>query len=353
LGSWGNELLTIRATKLFRTEIPFCDLSRAHAPIRIEIERAITDCIDRSSFLRGPQTKAFEEEWASYCGQAYAVCCNSGTDALTIAATAMNLKTATIPANTPPLTGIGLYRGGAQVRVAEIGPDGWITDLKPDTVPVLIFGQLPIANECPAQLYDAAHAHGWKPPAGSTAAWSFYPTKTLGGLGDAGAVTTNDASLAAEMRRLCGRDDQFHNRRQITSRIDEIQAAVLRIKLRHLDKWLAERQAIGVHYEKRLGALGITLHRPSLHHLYVVRITGREMIANFLAHHGIGTKVHWSTPLHRVPGPWLEEGKYPHSENWCASVLSLPCFPGLHPYEIERICDAVENWYEHERDNEK
>jgi dTDP-3-amino-3,4,6-trideoxy-alpha-D-glucose transaminase len=334
-------------------QIPFCDLSRAHAPIRNEIDKVIAGCLDKSIFLRGPQTRAFEEEWADYCGQSYAVCCNSGTDALTIAATAMNLKTATIPANTLSLTGIGLYRGGAKVSVAEIGTDGWMTDLGPDAVPVLMFGQLPLENESPAQLYDAAHAHGWKPPADSTAAWSFYPTKTLGGLGDAGAVTTNDALLAAEMRKLCGRDDQFHNRRQITSRIDEIQAAVLRVKLRHLDKWLAERQEIGLHYERRLGALGITLHRPSLNHLYVVRLTGRERLANFLAQHGIGTKVHWSTPLHRIPGPWLAEEEYTQSEKWCASVLSLPCFPGLHLDEIDRVCDAVENWYEDERDNRK
>ena len=331
------------------TKIPFCDLSRAHAPIRGEIERAIADCMDRSSFLRGSQTRAFEEEWANYCGQAFAVCCNSGTDALTIAATALNLKTAVIPANTLPLTGIGLHRGGTQVRVAEIRPDGWMAAPGPDAVPVLIFGLLPQPGECPARLYDAAHAHGWKPPAGSAAAWSFYPTKTLGALGDAGVVTTNDPDLAKEMRGLCGRDDQFHDRRQITSRIDEIQAAVLRVKLRHLDTWLAERQEIGTRYEKRLGALGITLRGHSLHHLYVVRVAGRDRLASFLYHRGISTKVHWSTPLNRVPGPWLVEGKYPQAENWCASILSLPCFPGLRPDEIDRVCDAVEDWYERER----
>jgi dTDP-3-amino-2,3,6-trideoxy-4-keto-D-glucose/dTDP-3-amino-3,4,6-trideoxy-alpha-D-glucose/dTDP-2,6-dideoxy-D-kanosamine transaminase len=151
------------------------------------------------------------------------------------------------------------------------------------------------------------------------------------------------------MRGLCGRDDQFHDRRQITSRIDEIQAAVLRVKLRHLDKWLAERREIGARYEKRLGALGITLRGHSLHHLYVVRVSGRDRLASFLDHQGIGTKVHWSSPLHRVPGPWLGEGEYPLAEDWCASVLSLPCFPGLRPDEIDRVCDAVENWYEHER----
>jgi dTDP-4-amino-4,6-dideoxygalactose transaminase/predicted O-methyltransferase YrrM len=331
------------------SNIPFCDLSRAHTPIRGEIDRAIADCMDRSSFLRGSQTRAFEEEWADYCGQAYAVCCNSGTDALTLAATAMNLKTATIPANTLPLTGIGLHRGDTQVRVAEIRQDGWMAAPGSDAVPVLIFGRIPRPDEGSAQLYDAAHAHGWKPPTGSVAAWSFYPTKTLGALGDAGAVTTDNATLAEEMRKLCGRDDQFHDRRQITSRIDEIQAAVLRVKLRYLDKWLAERREIGAHYDKRLGALGITLRSHSLHHLYVIRIAGRDQLAHFLKHHGINTKVHWSISLHRVSGPWVSEGDYPHADEWCASVLSLPCFPGLRLDEIDRVCNAIEDWYEHGR----
>lgn len=329
------------------TKIQFCELNRAHSPIRREIERAITDSLDRSSFLRGSQTRAFEEEWADYCGQAYAVCCNSGTDALTIAATALDIKTATIPANTLPLTGIGLHRGGAKVRVAEIRPDGWMAVPVPDAVPVLIFGQLPDPDECSARLYDAAHAHGWKPPADSAAAWSFYPTKTLGALGDAGAVTTNDASLAKEMRRLCGCDDQFYDRRQITSRIDEIQAAVLRVKLKHLDNWLAERREIGLLYEKRLDNLGITLRNPSLYHLYVVLVPGRDDLANFLDQRGICTKVHWSSPLNRLSGPWFGEGEYPQAEKWCASVLSLPCFPGLRPDEINYICDAVEEWSEY------
>ncbi len=331
------------------TELPFCDLSRAHAPIRAEIDRAIAGCLDRSSYLRGPETRAFEEEWANYCGQAHAVCCNSGTDALTLAATALDLKTAAIPANTVPLTGIGLHRGGTLVRVTEIGPDGWMADPGTDAVPVLMFGQVPPAGGPRFRLYDAAHAHGWKPPAGSLAAWSFYPTKTLGCLGDAGAVTTNDSDLAAAMRRLCGRDDQFHDRRQITSRIDEIQAAVLRVKLRHLDTWLGERREIGDRYEKRLGPLGVTLRAPSLHHLYVIRVDGRDRLANFLGQRGIQTKVHWSSPLHRVTGPWVAQGAFPEAERWCATVLSLPCFPGLRPGEVDRVCEGVELWRERER----
>lgn len=325
--------------------VPFCDLSRAHAPIRRGIEQALARCLDRSSFLRGPETRAFEEEWAAYCGQGHAVCCNSGTDALTLAATALDMGSATIQANTLPLTGIGLHRGGARVRIAEIGSDGCLAAPHADAVPVLIYGRTPPPGQAMSMLYDAAHAHGWKPTAGSAAAWSFYPTKTLGALGDAGAVTTDDADLAAAMRELCGRDDRLYDRRQITSRIDEVQAAILRVKLPHLDDWLAQRHAIAARYDSRLAPLGITLPGPSLHHLYVIRVPERDRLAAFLNALGIATKVHWPSPLHRIPGPWDSEGDFPVADSWCDSVLSLPCFPGLTPVEIDRVCDGVEEWF--------
>jgi dTDP-4-amino-4,6-dideoxygalactose transaminase len=329
--------------------IPFCDLSRAHAPIRGELERAVSECIDRSWYLRGPQTRAFEEEWAAYCGQRHAVCCNSGTDALTLASIALGLDEARVQANTLPLTALGLARGGTRVRIVDIDQRGWPVSNPEDTVPVLIFGQTPTPAWSTASLVDAAHAHGWRPPAGTMAAWSFYPTKTLGALGDAGAVTTNDGALAELMRGLCGRDDTLRDGRQLTSRIDEIQAAVLRVKLRHLDAWLAEREAIGARYDTRLGPRGLALQSPSLHHLYVIRTPGRDRLAAHLADAGIETKVHWPAPLHRLGGPWIADTACPNAEHWSASVLSLPCFPGLRPDEIDRICDAIEAWHDRPR----
>jgi len=247
--------------------IPFCDLGRANNPIRKDIENAIAGCINRSSYLRGSQTQLFEEEWAAYCGQKYAVCCNSGTDALCLAAMALNMKRANIPSNTLPLTGIGLHRGGAAVVISEINDHGWIKEPKEEDVPVLIFGRLPEPGSSVALLYDAAHAHGWQPPGDAVAAWSFYPTKTLGSMGDAGAVSTNNESLAITLRELCGRDDVLHDRRQITSRIDEIQAAILRVKLKHLPEWLEMRKEIAQIYDNRLQHLSITLAGESLHHL--------------------------------------------------------------------------------------
>ncbi len=325
--------------------ILFCDLSRAHHSIRKDIDKAIAGCINRSSYLRGFQTQLFEEEWAAFCGQNYAVCCNSGTDALTLAAMASSLKTATIPANTLPLTGTGLHRGGTKVFLSEINDDGWMVEAKDDAVPVLIFGRLPEPGSRVARLYDAAHAHGWQPPSEANAAWSFYPTKSLGALGDAGAVTTDDEYLAKTLRELCGRDDVLHDRRQITSRIDEIQAAILRVKLKHLPEWLEMRKQIGQTYDTRLKHLGIALTGESLHHLYVIRVSQRDGLMAFLADRNIGTKVHWSSPLHKLSGPWISKGNYRVAEKWCDSVLSLPCYPGLIPSELNYVCDAIEEFF--------
>jgi len=332
--------------------VPFCDLARAHADIRADIDRAIRECLDSSQFLRGAQTRAFEEEWAAYCGQRFAVTCNSGTDALTIAASALGMERARVPANTLPLTAIGLHRAGVSVEIVDVDDEGWPKDPDADTVRVLLYGRLWGAADAAAQpgaspsrdaapLCDAAHAHGWKPPQGTVAAWSFYPTKTLGALGDGGAVTTDDEGLADLMRDLCGRDDQLRDRRQLTSRMDEMQAAVLRVKLRHLDAWLAMRRQIGDAYDLRLKGSGLALPGPSLHHLYCIRAGNRDALSAALSAQGIGTKVHWDTPLSRLAGPWRCPRECPGAERWCAQVLSLPCYPGLAAHEVDRVAAAT------------
>jgi dTDP-4-amino-4,6-dideoxygalactose transaminase len=324
--------------------VPFCDLSRANEPIRRDLERAISRCMDRSWYLRGPEARAFEEEWADYCGQRYAVCCGSGTDALSLAARALSLRTAVIPASTLPLTAIGLHRGGAVVELVDVDEDGWVSSGCGNTVPVLMYGRLPPQGGDNAALYDAAHAHGWKPAAG-TAAWSFYPTKSLGALGDAGAVTTNDADLAREMEMLCGRDDRLRRPDQFPSRADEIQAAVLRVKLKWLDGWLEQRREIARTYA--LGLSGMPLDRPgaSLHHIYAVRVDRRDDLRIFLARHGIETKVHWPESLDALHGPWTCPQPVMAARRWCERTLSLPCYPGLTQTEITMICDLIGEWF--------
>jgi dTDP-4-amino-4,6-dideoxygalactose transaminase len=330
------------------SSIPFCDLSRALTPLRGQISNAVERVMDSGWFLRGPQTRSFEEEWAAYCGQKYCVACNSGTDALTLAAKALELRTARVPANTLALTAIGLQQAGAEVSIRDVTRDGHLTAAGDTTVPVLLYGRMPSALELECTLFDAAHAHGWKPPTHAVACWSFYPTKSLGALGDAGAITTNDAGLAELMVALTGRDDAFRDSRQMTSRMDELQAAILRIKLRRLDEWLAKRRSIAAQYIEELGNVvePVATGAEDLHHLYVVRARCRNELRDFLKARNIETKIHWAEPLHRMDTHWIHaSSSFPYTEAWCDSILSLPCYPGLRTDEITRICQCVKDFF--------
>ena len=324
--------------------IPYVDLQPMNDPLLSQINSAVTDCMKQSSYLRGAQTKAFEEEWAEFCGQKYAVACNSGTDALTIAAKSLELASAQLQSNTLPLSGIGLALGGADVHICDVDSDGRIPEGVTNSVPVLLFGRVPVANSKNSVLYDAAHAHGWNPHKESTAAWSFYPTKSLGALGDAGAVTTNDENLAKTMIEICGRDDQMRHSRQITSRVDEIQAAILRIKLKQLPRWLAQRQEIANQYDSRLSDFGITLGGESFNHIYAIRTKSRESLRKHLLTMGVETKIHWEKTLDSLQGPWTTSGEYPAAKSWAAEILSLPIYPGLSADQVTFICDSVEDY---------
>lgn len=325
--------------------IRFNDLARVNGPIRSDLDRAIARVLDSGMFLRGEHCAAFEEEWAGFCGHREAVLCNSGTDSLSLAATAMEFSTASVQANTLPLTAIGLHRGGASVRIREINAGGRACTTCEDSVPVLLFGRLPSPEEQSARLFDAAHAHGWTPPAHASAAWSFYPTKTLGALGDGGAVTTNDSALADQMRELRGVDDRIRRTRQMTSRMDEIQAAVLRVKLSHLPEWIESRAEVAARYDQRLSGSGICLDGESFNHLYVIRSRRRDDLASFLINRRIETKIHWADSLHASAGPWtLGDASFERAARWSEEILSLPCYPFLSMAEVDRVCDAIEEW---------
>lgn len=322
--------------------IPFCDLSRVNGAIHTEIVNAIEATMESGMFLRGSQEAAFEDEWASYCGQRFAIGCGSGTDALTLAASALGFTTASVQANTLPLTALGLAASGLQVRVREISGFGRMLEHHADAVPVLLFGRDPDRREALAQLFDAAHAHGWRPPDHATVAWSFYPTKTLGALGDAGAVTTNDPVVFERLRALRGSDDRLRDAKQITSRMDEIQAAILRVKLRYLDDWLHQRAEIASQYDATLRAYRLDDDVNSRHHLYTIHIPGRDHVAATLQAQGIETKVHWSSSLNELNGPWESpDCSYGMASTWSRQILSLPCYPGLTSLEVDRVIQAV------------
>lgn len=325
------------------------DLSRIHAPIRAELNRAMARVLDSNWFLRGREVEAFEEEWADFCGQKYCVACNSGTDALTLAALAMDISEASVQSNTLALTAIGLHRGGVAVKIVDVDEDGRVGADAENAVPVLLFGRTATKSEARHRLFDAAHAHGWRPPSYATACWSFYPTKTLGALGDSGAVTTNDPVAARQMRELAGRDDQLRDRRQITSRMDEVQAAVLRVKIKYLPTWIEERREVAAQYCTLLPPwVQPVAGSNDLHHLFVVRAEQRNQLRTFLAEGGVETKIHFPEPLHCQHGPWTNPSRpLPIAEQWCRSILTLPCFPGLSRAEIKYVTDLIARFFDH------
>jgi dTDP-3-amino-3,4,6-trideoxy-alpha-D-glucose transaminase len=327
--------------------IQLCDLQPQLRAIRRDVRRALSRVLLRGWFLRGPEVEAFEQEWAAYCGQTFCIACGSGTDALTLAAVALDCRAVKVQANTLPLTARGLELGGATVQVVEIGEDGRLDMVTPDSVPVLLYGRNPSPSELKCRLFDAAHAQGWHPPQAATACWSFYPTKNLGAMGDAGAVTTNDAAVAAHVRALSGLDDKYRDCRQINSRMDEMQAAVLRVKLKRLDDWNVERRRIAEAYRDELpeGVAPVSDPADSTNHLFVVRVSRRDELSRHLAERGVQTKVHFPHPLHLLAAPWAKPaGTFPRSEVWCSEVLTLPCYPGLPLESVGQVCSLIQQW---------
>ncbi len=310
-----------------------------------DINKAIKKIIARGTYLHGEEIEKFEEAWAKYTNQKYCIACKNGTDAITLATRAMDIKHAFVQGNTLPLTAQGLFLGGAKVDVVDIKKDG-----KPDCrdkklVPVLLYGILPTKHELNYKLFDAAHAHGWKPPKQSTACWSFYPSKTLGAFGDSGAITTNNPKIYKELLNLVGRDDSLRDPYQINSRMDELQAAILRIKLKHLDEFIFQRQKIALQYKEMLNKNIECVSKSSkdLHHLFVIRVKSKKRthLMQYLSQHNIETKIHFPTPLNQINSSWKNDKKLSNTVKWCNEILTLPCFPGMKKSEVSYIAEKI------------
>ncbi len=314
--------------------IPFVDLKPALEPIIPDIERAMRRVIGRGVFLNGTEVGEFEAEWAAYCGQEYCLACGSGTDALTIAAycrsDSISISTPVrIPANTLKATMSGISCA-ACVEITDVDSDGRMAIRSASRyVPVLLYGRYPTKHEEDkfdvTAFVDACQGHGWRPGAHVTACWSFYPTKNLGALGDAGAVTTNDTRVLPFWTHLT----EF--------RMDELQAAVLRVKIPHLDYWNADRLHIAETYWNELPDTVSPVCKPgepSNHHIFAVLSDRRDVLKMHLAASGVQTKIHYPQPLADLPG----------ARRWCDRVLSLPCWPGLRDEQVREVCDAIKSF---------
>jgi dTDP-3-amino-3,4,6-trideoxy-alpha-D-glucose transaminase len=358
------------------TTIPFVDLGRQHGPIQDDLRAAFERVLGASSYILGEEVARFEEEFALYCGARHCVGVASGTAALTIAALASGLQPGDeviVPAHTFIASALGLAHAGAVPVFCDVDPgtglidpaaaESAVTERTAAILAVHLYGQMcdMDALESVARrhglivLEDAAQAHGARygqrraGSIGTAAAFSFYPSKNLGALGDGGAICTNDDRVAEAARRWrhlgqLGKGD--HDVLGYNERLDGLQAAFLRAKLPHLDGWNETRKARAAEYREALGGrLRLLEERPespSIHHLFPVRIEDRDGLAVRLAEAGIATGVHYSPEVPAQP-PFAGRSaghEFPESAAWAREELSLPMFDALTAAEVARVCEV-------------
>ena len=334
---------------------------------RAGIDAAIDNVLTNGRYILGPEVAAFEEEFARYCEVKHAVAVGSGTEALHVALAAMGAGAGDeviTTAHTAVATASAIRLCGATPVFVDVEPGTWTVDPKlvaaaitPKTkaiVPVHIYGQpadlAPILALGVPVLEDCAQAHGARyggrrvGSLGILGAFSFYPTKNLGAIGDGGAVVTNDDELAKRMRLL---REYGWAERYVSStdgwntRLDELQAAILRVKLRHLDDDNARRRAIAKRYDEALTAIPVVRDGVEhVYHLYVITSGRRDALQQHLRERGIGALVHYPVPVHKQPA-YATNDSLPNTERAAATVLSLPMYPELKPDEQEQVIKAV------------
>jgi len=358
--------------------IPSTDLRRDYLAIKAEIDQAIRNVFDSGWFILGENVREFEKEFAEYCGTAFGIGVASGTDALQLALRACDIgaddEVITV-ANTAFPTAIAIsYTGARPVfvdvdRTYTMDParvEEKITARTRAIVPVHLYGQpadlepiMSIAGKHSLRVIeDACQAHGAEyrgrkaGSLGDVGCFSFYPTKNLGAYGDGGVAITSSEELAGRLRLLrdYGQVRRYeHVEKGYNSRLDELQAAILRVKLRKLDEWNEKRRRHAMLYDRLLeGAPVVT---PScrdnarhIYHLYVVRSPQRDLLRDWLRQNGVAADIHYPTPIHLQPAYAdleMPEGSLPLTEQYASEILSLPMFPGLTDEEIERCCEVI------------
>ena len=369
--------------KVADQDVPFVDLSAQHEGMAAEIREAIARVLGNGRFILGPEVTAFEREFARVAGTAEAVGVASGTDALTLSLWALGVGPGDEVITTPltaTFTALAISRTGATPIFADVDPKS--LTLAPGSVaekigprtkallPVHLYGSpcdmpalLEIADpEGIAVIEDACQAHGAAlegRPAGSwgrAGCFSFYPTKNLGALGDGGLIATNDRELARRLRRLRngGQENRYvHEEVGFNSRLDEMQAAVLRTKLPYLAAWTERRRALASLYRQHLEKAPLVWvdslpKTESACHLMVARAPERDRLQKVLQAAGVQTLIHYPVPAHLQPAYrnlGQRAGSCPEAERAAGEILSLPLYPELSEAQVERVAGAVREFY--------
>jgi dTDP-4-amino-4,6-dideoxygalactose transaminase len=367
-------------------KVPLLDLSIQHKDLREELRAAIDGVMDSQQFVLGPEVTALEQELAEYCQTRFAIGCASGSDALLVALMALDVGKDDEVITTPFsffATVSAITRLGAKPVFVDIDPLTYnldvlavaakITEKTKAIMPVHLFGQCADMRELlliaerhgVPVIEDAAQAVGSEEDGrragsmGEIGCFSFYPSKNLGGAGDGGMLTANDEELAHKMRvlRVHGAEKTYqHEYVGVNSRLDSLQAAILRVKLRRLDDWTGARQKNAAFYRQLFGergldeAIGLPLEKPNGRHIYnqfVIRTPGtkkRDDLKKFLFENGIGTAIYYPIPLHlQECFAFLggKEGDLPESERAALETLALPIFPELTESQMEYVVEKI------------
>jgi dTDP-4-amino-4,6-dideoxygalactose transaminase len=360
-------------------KIPFVDLAAQLRFIESEINEAITDVLHRTDFILGGSVQLFEEEFARYCGATHAVGVDSGLSALELALRAYGIgygDEVITAANTFIATALAISHTGAKPVLVDVDPQTCTMDVSavrravtPQTkaiIPVHLFGhpaEMDPLNEIAREqgcivIEDACQAHGARYKGrrvgtlGHAAAFSFYPGKNLGAYGDGGIIVTNDSAVAKtlEMLRNYGQREKYHHvLRGFNHRLDTMQAAVLRVKLKYLERWNEARREHACLYAQLLADMDVITpqeanYAESVWHLYVVRVQERDSLSVYLAEQGITTGIHYPVPIHLQPAYrdlGYAPGTFPVTEQLAGQVLSLPMYPELTRDDIEFVASGM------------
>ena len=362
------------------TSVPYYDLKQQYESIRTEILEALDRSCRNASFSLGEDVVSFEKEFAGYCESKHCIAVNSGTSALHLALLAAGVGPSDEVITTPNsfIASVEtIAYTGAKTVFADIDPDTAnidprcvakvITTRTKAILPVHLYGRpadlqslqdLARTNNL-MLIEDACQAHGARYRGrsvggiGASGAFSFYPSKNLAAYGEAGAITTNDDRVAEYCRAARSHGEvrrYFHDFIGYNYRMEGFQGAVLRVKLRHLDKWSARRKEIAARYRKNLSRLPLRLPQDDsrdecAYHLFVIYVENRDAVQAELKNRGIGTAVHYPLPLHlqkALAGLGYKQGDFPHAEKACREVLALPLFPELTDDNVDYVCESLQ-----------
>jgi dTDP-4-amino-4,6-dideoxygalactose transaminase len=370
-------------TPIHVESVPFVDLTAQHAPLMAELEQAVGNVLRKTNFILGQEVATFEAEFAAYCGASYAVGVDSGTSALELAIRAYGIGAGDeviTTANTFIATVLAITHTGATPVLVDVDPHTYlmdtttlehaITERTRAIIPVHLYGQ-PVDMDAVMAvaerhglvvIEDAAQAHGARYQGrragtlGHAAAFSFYPAKNLGCGGDGGAIVTNNPDVIEYVKifRNCGqREKNHHVLVGHNHRLDTLQAAILSVKLPHLDGWnAARRQHAGMYHQLLADVEGVVTPQvaddaESVWHLYIIQVDNRDNLREFLAARNIATGLHYPTPIHLQPAYQslgYSEGSFPVSEQYTRRLVSLPMYAEMTAEHITYVVESIKEF---------